>query len=101
MSYRKGIFRMEYIPSIVSAVVALIALIVSVFASSKKETKEDVSQTAEILAKLNNMTGYVLELKTDMAELRQSMQNDHDRIIKLEMTVENACERIDDLQDKY
>lgn len=91
---------MEYIPSIVSAVVALIALIVSVFASSKKETKEDVSQTAEILAKLNNMTGYVLELKTDMAELRQSMQNDHDRIIKLEMTVENACERINDLQDK-
>lgn len=91
---------MEYIPSIVSAIVALIALIVSVFATSKKETKEDVSQTAEILAKLNNMTGYVLELKTDMAELRQSMQNDHDRIIKLEMTVENACERIDDLQDK-
>ena len=88
---------MDY-ASIGSVVVAVVALIVSIANTQKKEARDNGTQIAEVLAKLNSLSDDMRELKSDMAELRQSMQNDHDRIIKLEMSLDTAWKRIDELR---
>ena len=88
---------MDY-ASIGSVVVAVVALIVSIANTQKKEARDNGTQIAEELAKLNSLSDDMRELKSDMAELRQSMQNDHDRIIKLEMSLDTAWKRIDELR---
>ncbi len=82
-----------------SLIVAIFALLLSFFNGTKKNTKEDSSQIATILTKLDSLSGDMREIKNDIADLRQSMLIDHDKIIKLELSLETAWKRIDEIRE--
>lgn len=92
------------IVSIGSLVVAALALLISIFNNSKKETREESEEIAKIMTRLDSLADDVREIKDDfrreMAELKASYREDHDRIIKLEMSLDTAWRRIDELRKK-
>lgn len=92
---------MDY-ASIGSFVVAAAALLISIYNSGKREAKEVSEQIAQIMARLEALSDDVQEIKDDfrreIAELKASYQVDHDRIIKLELSLDTAWKRIDELR---
>lgn len=88
--------------SIGSMVVALIALLLSIYNGGKKETKESEAQMAKMMTMLDELTEDMREIKDDfrrdIAELKAIYQQDHDRIIKLEMSLDTAWKRIDEIR---
>ena len=77
-----------------SMAVAFVALLLSIYNNGRKETKEVSEDIAKIMTRLDDLTGDVREIKDDfrreMADLKASYASDHDRIIKLEMSMETA-----------
>ena len=88
---------MEY-ATLGSFIVAAIALLISVYNSVKKGNKEDGAQTAMILTKLDSISDDLREVKKDVMGLRQAVQDNHDRILKLEMSLDTAWKRIDEIR---
>lgn len=90
--------------SIGSMAVALLALLLSIYNNGKKETKEISENIAKIMTRMDGLTGDVQEIKDDfrreMSELKANYQADHDKIIKLELSLETAWKRIDELRGK-
>ena len=84
--------------SIGSLVVAAIALIVSLWNTSKKDNKESISQNTMMMAKLDSISDDIRDLKKDVTDMRLQIQDNHDRVLKLEMSLETAWKRIDELR---
>ena len=84
--------------SIGSLIVAAIALILSIWNTQKKDSKESTSQTTMMMAKLDSISDNIRDLKKDVTDMRVSVQDNHDRVLKLEMSLETAWKRIDELR---
>lgn len=84
--------------SIGSLVVAAVALILSIWNTSKKDNKESTSQITMMMAKLDSISDDIRDLKKDVSDMRASIQDNHDRVLKLEMSLETAWKRIDELR---
>jgi len=85
-----------------SFIIAALALLLSIHNAAKKDTKEVSEQIAQIMTRLDALSGDVQEIKDDLrrevAELKASYQKDHDRIIKLELSLDTAWKRIDEIR---
>ena len=84
--------------SVGSLVVAAIALILSIWNTQKKDSKESTSQITMMMAKLDSISEDIRDLKKDVTDMRVSIQDNHDRVLKLEMSLETAWKRIDELR---
>lgn len=93
---------MDY-ASVGSMAVALIALLLSIYNSGKKETKEDSARITQIMTRMEEVSEDVKEIKEDfrreVAELKASYQVDHDKITKLEYSLDTAWKRIDEIRE--
>lgn len=80
--------------SYISAGIAALALLISVFNTSKKDTH----QVARMMAKLDSISEDVRDVKKDLIYTKNSIQDNHDRIIKLEMSLKAAWKQIDEMK---
>ena len=84
--------------SVGSLVVAAIALILSIWNTQKKDSKASTSQITMMMAKLDSISEDIRDLKKDVTDMRVSIQDNHDRVLKLEMSLDTAWKRIDELR---
>ena len=89
---------MEYV-GLGSLILAVIVFIVSLFTNGKKQTTDETMTIATVLANFQQIAKDIADMKRDMESLRQSVQEDHDRIIKMEMSLDTAWKRIDEIKE--
>ena len=82
-----------------SLIIAFVALVMSIWNTSKKDSKEHTQQITMVMAKLDSISEDIKDLKKDVSDMRVSIQDNHDRIIKLEMSLSTAWKRIDELMN--
>lgn len=82
----------------VSAVVAALALLLSLWNAFKKDTKDNTKEMTMVITKLDGLSDDMREIKRDMNELRASIQDDHDRIIKLEEAMSSLRVQVEHLK---
>ena len=78
--------------------VAIVALLISAWNTSKKDSKEDTMQITSMMLKLDSISEDIRDVKKDVADMRANIQDNHDRILKLEMSLNTAWVRIDELR---
>ena len=92
---------MEY-ASFGSFIVAALALLLSIHNAAKKDSKEVSEQIAQVMTRLDALSEDVQEIKDDfrreVADLKAAYNKDHDRIIRLEYSLEAAWKRIDEIR---
>jgi len=88
---------MEYL----SIIIAGAALLFSFYQASKKDTKEGTAEIAKVMAKLDSILEDVQEIKNDRIELKRSIQEDHDRIIRLEVSCDTLQKKINEIGRGY
>lgn len=65
--------------------------------SQKKEDKEEASQDAIVITKLESIEKGVDDIKEELKGVKADVKEDHDRIIRLEESSKQAHKRIDSL----
>ena len=86
--------------SVCSIAVAFMAFLLSIYSGSKKNTKEDSTQMATVIVKLDKVSEDIRDIKRDLADLRKSQQEQLERLIIVEQSLNTAWIRIDELTGK-
>ena len=82
--------------SVASFVITLIKATSDIKRGNKQDTKEETSQIATVLAKLENISDGVADIKKEINTIKNDVREDHDRIIRVEESAKQAHKRIDE-----
>ena len=89
----------------ISVVLAVLSLLVSIVVASKNnkradrtEEEKETARMTTVIVKLENIGNGINEIKNEMKSMKDEIQKDHDLLIKVEASVEQAHKRLDDIQ---
>ncbi len=86
--------------SALSLVVALIVAFVNVRRGNTADDKQEASEMTTLIVKLENISNGVNEIKSDMRNMRNDIQDLRDRLIIVEQSTKSAHKRLDDMESK-
>ncbi|MBR0425823.1 MAG: hypothetical protein IJK01_06865 [Clostridia bacterium] len=88
------------VPILISALSLLVAIIVaitSIRSRNASSDKQEASQITTLIVKLENIADGVNEIKSDMRNVKNDVQDLRDRLIIVEQSTKSAHHRIDGL----
>ena len=91
---------MEYIPVLISALSLIVSIIVGFSAIRSRnmvDTREEASQLTTLIVKLENIADGINEIKSDLRNLKNEIQDLRDRLIIVEQSTKSAHTRLDGL----
>ena len=77
----------QYIPVILTIFIAFCSLLVSIYTLISKNNKENTTELTTVIVKLENISGGIADIKTEMNTMKTDQKEDHDRLIQLESSV--------------
>ena len=84
----------------VSVCVAGVVAITSIRRNKATDDKKEASDMTTLIVKLENIGNGVNEIKSDMRNRREDMQNLRDRLIIVEQSTKSAHKRLDTIEGK-
>lgn len=66
--------------------------------NTKSDDKQEASQTATIITKLDGIEKGVEDIKAELRSVKAEVREDHDRITRLEESAKQAHKRIDGIE---
>jgi len=94
---------MVSVPILISGLSLLVAVVVAVSNLRKDHEANDrraASETTTLIVKLENINNGVNEIKSDMRNMRDDIQDLRDRLIIVEQSSKSAHHRIDTIEGK-
>lgn len=91
------------IVSILSLGVAVICCVISILNSRRSRRTDDKKETTEfttIAVKLENISGGISELKSDIRHISNEQQSIRERVVLVEQSVKSAHHRIDRIEGR-
>ena len=85
---------MEYVPYLISFASLLLAAYVFLHNSNKENTTE----LTTVIVKLENIGAGITDIKAELAGLKSDQKEDHDKIIKLESSINTMWKKFDELK---
>ena len=86
------------IMSFVSLLVAGIVGLTNIRRNKATDDRREASETTTLIVKLENINDGVNEIKSDMRNIREDVQNLRDRLIIVEQSTKSAHHRINTLE---
>lgn len=86
--------------SFVSLCVAGVVAVTSIRRNKATDDKKEASDMTTLIVKLENIGNGVNEIKSDMRNMREDMQDLRDRLIIVEQSAKSAHHRLDALEGK-
>lgn len=72
-----------YIPIVIS----LVSLLLAIYSFVSKNSKENTTELTTVIVKLENIGNGIMDIKTEIANMKNDQKEDHDRLIRLESIV--------------
>ena len=72
-----------YIPIAIS----LVSLLLAIYSFVSKNSKENTTELTTVIVKLENIGNGIMDIKTEIANMKNDQKEDHDRLIRLESIV--------------
>ena len=91
------------VPILISGLSLLVAIVVAIATLRKDHEQSDrreASETTTLIVKLENINNGVNEIKSDMRNMRDDIQDLRDRLIIVEQSTKSAHHRIDTFEGK-
>lgn len=82
-----------------SYVIPVLTLLLSFYIFLKSNIKQDTTALTTVIIKLENINENITSIKSDLSILRQDQKEDHDKLIKLEQSVNAAWKKIDKINE--
>ena len=91
------------VPILISALSLLVAIIVAITSIRSRNAstdKQEASQITTLIVKLENIADGVNEIKSDIRNVKNDVQDLRDRLIIVEQSCKSAHHRLDGLEGK-
>ena len=91
------------VPILISAsslLVAIVAVITGIRSRNASTDKQEASQITTLIVKLENIADGVNEIKSDMRNIKNDVQDLRDRLIIVEQSTKSAHHRLEGLEGK-
>ena len=85
---------MEYWPIIISA----FSLLLAIYTFLHRNSKENTTELTTVIVKLENIGAGITDIKSEIASMKNDQKEDHDRLIKVEASVDTMWKRYDELK---
>lgn len=85
---------MAYIPIIIS----VLSLLLAAYTFLSKENKENTSELTTVIVKLENIGSGIADIKAELNTIKKDQRDDHDRLIRLDESLDSAWHRINTLE---
>lgn len=85
---------MAYIPIIIS----VLSLLLAAYTFLSKESKENTSELTTVIVKLENIGSGIADIKAELNTIKKDQRDDHDRLIRLDESLDSAWHRINTLE---
>ena len=82
-----------------SYIIPVLTLLLSFYIFLKSNIKQDTTALTTVIIKLENINENITSIKSDLSILRQDQKEDHDKLIKLEQSVNAAWKKIDKINE--
>lgn len=82
----------------VSLIVAIIVAISNIKSRNAEDNRESAAQITTLIVKLENISEGINEIKSDMRNMKNDVQDLRDRVIRVEQKTDNAHHRLDILE---
>lgn len=92
--YNRG-KRMNYLPVIIS----VLSLLLASYSFLSKTNKDNTTELTTVIVKLESIGNGIADIKAEIANLKNDQKEDHDKIIKMEASLQTVWKRIDELKD--
>lgn len=86
--------------SVLSVIIAGIVAATNIKRNSSQDNRQDASNLTTLIVKLENINEGINEIKSDMRNMKNDIQDLRDRLIIAEQAVKSAQHRIDVLEGK-
>lgn len=83
-----------------SYIIPALSLLLSFYIFSKSNIKQDTTALTTVIIKLENINENITSIKSDLSILRQEQKEDHDKLIKIEQSINAAWRKIDELKEE-
>lgn len=80
-----------------SYIIPTLTLLLSFYIFLKSNIRQDTTALTTVIIKLENINENITSIKSDLSILRQEQKEDHDKLIKIEQSINAAWKKIDGL----
>ena len=84
-------------PNYVPIIISLCSLAFAIYSAVSKNNKDDTTAMTTVIVKLDSLQSDIRDIKSDINNMRDDQQRDHDSLIRLESSVKSAWKQIDKL----
>ena len=81
-----------------SLIVAIIVAISNIRSRNAEDNRESASQITTLIVKLENISDGINEIKSDMRNMKNDVQDLRERVIRVEQKTDSAHHRLDILE---
>ena len=85
---------MDYFPIAIS----VLSLLLAAYSFLSKNNKENTAELTTVIVKLENIGSGITDIKSEIASMKNDQKEDHDKLIKLEASVNTMWKRYDELK---
>lgn len=82
-----------------SYIIPMLTLLLSFYIFLKSNIRQDTTALTTVIIKLENINENITSIKSDLSILRQDQKEDHDKLIKIEQSVNAAWKKIDKINE--
>ena len=84
-------------PNYVPIIISLCSLAFAIYSAVSKNNKDDTTAMTTVIVKLDSLQSDIRDIKSEINNMRDDQQRDHDSLIRLESSVKSAWRQIDKL----
>ena len=84
-------------PNYVPIIISLCSLAFAIYSAVSKNSKDDTTAMTTVIVKLDSLQSDIRDIKSEINNMRDDQQRDHDSLIRLESSVKSAWKQIDKL----
>ena len=88
---------MEYMPYVIS----LLSLLLAAYSFFSRNNKENTTELTTVIVKLENIGNGISDIKAEIANMKNDQKEDHDRLIKVESSVQTLWKRYDEMKEAH
>ena len=85
---------MEYIPYLIS----FASLLLAAYTFFSRNNKESTTELTTVIVKLENIGSGIADIKAELNTIKKDQRDDHDRLIRLDESLDSAWHRINTLE---
>lgn len=86
--------------AVIPIIISIITLLFSLYVFISGNNKTSTTELTTVIVKLENIGSGIADIKAEIGTIKKDQREDHDRLIRLDESLESAWHRINSIEKK-